>query len=314
MKTILGLMVLITIIGCTASNPSLLNTNSENFKNRYQEFINSDETEIASWYHYVKTKSNDTVYILRTFFPETKQITSEIRFKDKSMRMTNGPAKYWHENGNLKSEGTYTNSQLTGLWKYYDRKSGKISSKGSFVSDKKQGTWEIYDTEGRIEEILNYENNIREGKFTQYDTLNSVINEGVYTADTIFQQTKSDTKNDKLKTGTDEQMPYLSQCKEIENIELRNKCSSKAFIEYIYSNLKYPKNARTFGLEGMTVTQFVIDKDGSITDIDVVIGLCQEFKDQNMELLSNMPKWEPGIKNGEKVRVLYTIPIKYRLE
>jgi len=314
MKKIISLIICITIIGCVTPNPLLFNASSEKFKNRYKEFINSGETEIASWYNYVKTKSNDNSYILRTFFPETKQITSEVKFKDKSTRIANGPAKYWHENGNLKSEGTYVNSLSTDLWKFYHRKSGHISSKGNFDSNKKQGLWEIYDSKGRLQEILNYNNDIREGKFTQYDSLKIVTNEGVYKSDTIFKQTKIDTTNYTLEIGKDEQMPFLSQCKEIKNKELRNKCSQKAMLEYIYSSLKYPKKSRNLGLEGMTVTQFVIDVDGSVSDIDVVIGLCQEFKDLNIEILSNMPKWEPGIQRGEKVKVLYTLPIKYKLE
>lgn len=314
MKEIICLIVCITIFGCATPNPSLFNANSEKFKNRYKEYLNSDEVEIASWYNYVKTKSNDNSYIVRTFFPETKQITSEVKFKDKSTRIASGPAKYWYENSNLKSEGTYINSQAVGLWKFYHRKSGKISSQGNFDSNKKQGKWEIYDSEGRLQEVLNYRNDIREGNFTQYDSLKVVINEGIYNADTIVQQTKLDTTNYALGIEMDEQMPFLSQCMEIENRELRNKCSNKALLEYIYKSLKYPKNARNLGLEGTTVTQFVIDKDGSVKDIDVVIGLCQEFKDLNINILSNMPKWEPGIQRGEKVKVLFTLPIKYKIE
>lgn len=135
----------------------------------------------------------------------------------------------------------------------------------------------------------------------------------MYKSDTIYQQTKIDTSMKQIKLGTHEQMPYLSQCKDYENLDLRNKCSTQALLEYIYKNLKYPKNAKRFGLEGNTVTQFVIDKDGSVKDIDVVIGICQEFKDLNMEIISKMPKWEPGIQRGEKVKVLFTIPIKYTL-
>jgi hypothetical protein len=304
----------LTLLGCVTWNPAIHNAHSEEFKNRYLEFIDADETQVATWYHYVKTRTKDNTYILRTFFPETKQITSEVNFKDKSTLIANGKARYWHENGNLKSEGNYSNSQLVGIWKYYHRKSGKISSKGTFKLDKKQGIWEVYDIDGRLEEVLNYENGQREGKFIQYDSINNIINEGIYKSDTIFQQTKVDKTNPKLKFGVDEQLPYLSQCKSIENIDLRNECSKKAIFEYLNKSLKYPKNARNYGIEGTTITQFVVDKDGSIKDIDVVIGLCQEFKDLNMKIMANMPQWEPGIQHGEKVKVLFSFPIIYKLD
>lgn len=313
MKEFISILICISIIGCSIPNPSIFNANSGIFKNKYKEFIDSNETELVSWYNYVITKNNNS-YILRTFFPETKQITSKVYFKDKSVRIANGSAKYWHENGNLKSEGTYANSHSEGLWKFYHRKSGKIISKGNFASNKKHGIWELYDSEGRLQEILNYKNDIRDGKFIQYDSLEMVSNEGIYKADTIYQQTKIDTTSHSLEIGVNEQMPFLSQCKEIENRELRNECSKKALLKYIYRSLKYPKNARKLGLEGMTVSQFVVAKDGSVEDIDVVIGLCQEFKDLNLEILSNMPSWEPGVQRGKKVKVLYTIPIRYKLD
>lgn len=176
MKTILYILICISIFGCVTQNPSLFNANSEEFRYRYKDFVNADETEIASWYNYVKTRTIDNRYILRTFFPETKQITSEVNFIDKSTRIAHGPARYWHENGNLKSEGMYVNSQAIGLWKSYHRKTGKLSTVGNYDSNKKQGRWEIYDIEGRIQEVLYYERGFREGNFIQYDSLKEIIN------------------------------------------------------------------------------------------------------------------------------------------
>jgi len=64
----------------------------------------------------------------------------------------------------------------------------------------------------------------------------------------------------------------------------------------------------------MTVTQFVIAKDGSVTDVDVVIGICEEFKQECLRVLNNMPEWEPGIQFGKQVKVLYTLLIRFKLE
>lgn len=309
------LLIIVTIaIGCATSEHATFSAHSNQFENKYLNFISPDETIVASWYHYVKTRTNEGYYVVRTFIPESKQITSEIRYRDEHARSASGRAKYWHENGNLKSEGNYKNSFADGIWTFYHRESGKVSSKGGFQMGKKNGAWEVWDKQERLKESLNYKNDLKEGEFIEYDSVGAIINEGIYRADTVYQQTLVDTTDHTLNTGTEEQMPHLSRCKSLEDKQARATCSDKALLNYIYKSLKYPVNARKYGIEGTTVTEFTIDRDGSIKDIDIVIGLCEEFKDMNMEILSNMPKWEPGIQRGEKVKVRFTLPIKYRLE
>ncbi|MCB9329415.1 MAG: TonB family protein [Lewinellaceae bacterium] len=294
---------------CGTTKPPLFSANSEKFKNKYIEFIGNDEIPIASWYHYVKTKTTDNTYIVRTFFPETKQITSEVIYKDKSTKIAEGIAKYWHENGNLSKEGVYSNSKAIGLWKVYDRDSGTLSAKGIYENGLRNGIWEFYDSKGRLKKTINYIADKKDGGFQEYDSLQVIVNEGIYKSDTIFQQSKVDTLNQDVY-----EMPYLSEFKNIEDAKLRHKSTQNALLQYISENLKYPKNAKNYGIEGTTINQFTIDKDGSISDIEVIIGICQDFKDMNLKILSNMPKWEAGTQNGKKVKVSYTIPIKYKLE
>lgn len=241
------------------------------------------------------------------------EITSKVIFKDITTQIPNGPAKYWHENGNLKSEGNFNNGDSIGVWKFYYRKSGKLALKGNYESDKKHGKWEKFDSEGRPEEIVNYDYNKREGEFIQYDSLETIVNEGVYKSDKISQQTAIDTINYSSEKGMLEYMPYLSQCKGIENNELRTLCSNKALLDYIYANLQYPRSAKYLRIEGMTINEFIIEKDGSVKEIEVVVGICQDFKNSNLAILKRMPKWEPGMKRGRNVRVTYTLPINYRL-
>jgi protein TonB len=62
-------------------------------------------------------------------------------------------------------------------------------------------------------------------------------------------------------------------------------CSNLALLNYIYKNLKYPRMAREYGVQGSAIAQFVIDKDGSITDINIKRGLCQDIKNEIIRLL-----------------------------
>ena len=59
--------------------------------------------------------------------------------------------------------------------------------------------------------------------------------------------------------------------------------------------------------------QFVVEKDGSITDVNVVRGIGSGCDKEAERVVNNMPKWEPGEQRGKKVRVKYTLPVLYQL-
>lgn len=87
-----------------------------------------------------------------------------------------------------------------------------------------------------------------------------------------------------------------------------------ARIAFLSNNLKYPAVAMEQGIQGRVVTQFVVDKDGSITDVKVVRSLDPMLDKEAVRLVKSMPKWTPGKLNGSPVRVKYILPISFRLE
>ena len=95
-------------------------------------------------------------------------------------------------------------------------------------------------------------------------------------------------------------------------------CAQKKLLEYVYKNVKYPAIARENGIQGGVVVQFIVEKDGSITDIRIArdIGAgCGEESLRVVESMNNMPqKWTPGKQRGKSVRVQFTLPIKFKLQ
>lgn len=292
--------------------------NNKSFKNRYIDYIEEDESIIESRFHYVKTKTSNGDYILRTFYPETKQMTSEVRCLDRKMEIANGPAKYWHENGHLKSEGDHDGNVAQGEWKYYHRENGQLSSIGVYNDGRKEGVWKNYNSNGVAESEYNYIQDQREGEFIKYDTLGNILSEGTYMADTLFKVTlanpEKEIKRTEEREEREESMPYLSQCKHIQDAYQRGICSNEKLLKFIYSNLRYPSYARDYGIQGMTVTQFTIDKEGAVKDIDVVIGICDGFKEECLKVISKLPQWEPAVQDGKPVDILFTLPIKFKLQ
>ena len=87
----------------------------------------------------------------------------------------------------------------------------------------------------------------------------------------------------------------------------------KALYEYIKNNIRYPEVARTSGITGTVYVQFVVEKDGSISDVKVLRGIGGGCDEEAVRVVKSMPKWKPGKQRGQPVRVYYTLPIDFKL-
>ena len=87
-----------------------------------------------------------------------------------------------------------------------------------------------------------------------------------------------------------------------------------ALMKYLGTNIKYPTISQEMGSEGRVIVQFVVDKDGSISNPEVVRGVDAYLDKEAIRVISSMPKWRPGVQNGKKVRVKYTVPVVFRLQ
>lgn len=87
----------------------------------------------------------------------------------------------------------------------------------------------------------------------------------------------------------------------------------QAFYKYIGKKIKYPKQARRMGVEGRVFVQFVVDKDGTLTDIKVLKGIGAGCDEEALRVLKEAPKWQPGKQRGRPVKVRMSIPIFFKL-
>lgn len=88
---------------------------------------------------------------------------------------------------------------------------------------------------------------------------------------------------------------------------------TKAFLAYLAENINYPKQAMRIGVSGKVYLQFVVEKDGSLTDIKVVKGIGAGCDEEAVRVLSEAPNWKPGKQRGKPVRVSKLVPIHFRL-
>ena len=87
-----------------------------------------------------------------------------------------------------------------------------------------------------------------------------------------------------------------------------------ALMQYLSSNIKYPVIAEENGIQGRVICTFVVERDGSITDVRIAKSVDPSLDKEAMRVVSKMPKWIPGKQNGSAVRVKYTLPVTFRLQ
>ncbi len=88
----------------------------------------------------------------------------------------------------------------------------------------------------------------------------------------------------------------------------------QSFYKYLSKNLNYPHKAIRNGVEGKVYVQFVVNTDGSLTDLKVLKGISPECDAEAMRVLANAPKWKPGKQRGRAVRVQMSMPIVFSLQ
>lgn len=84
-------------------------------------------------------------------------------------------------------------------------------------------------------------------------------------------------------------------------------------MKYLSDNIRYPEAAKVAGIQGRVTVVFVIDKDGSITNVETLRGVDAELDKEAIRVISSMPKWIPGMQKGKAVKVRYTVPVMFRL-
>ena len=87
-----------------------------------------------------------------------------------------------------------------------------------------------------------------------------------------------------------------------------------ALMQFLNSHIKYPVVAEENGIQGRVIATFVVERDGSITDVKVVKSVDPSLDKEAIRVLKSMPKWIPGKQNGSAVRVKYTVPVTFRLQ
>ena len=284
-----------------------------NYKKYYKDQIPEGSKITVAGANWTREKRPDGRLVFTTYYPSTKQKTEQIYIKSKKEKVLHGPYSKWYDNGDPYIKGKVENNQRVGVWKEY-QPSGNVSQ-GRYVDNRKSGLWESFRPDSSLLSQQTYNEGLKDGKYIHFDSLGNIKLEQTYVmGELIDSLTKRNGKILSTDERVIEEMPRFPGCEDINApaIEL-HECSKTKFLEYIYSKLKYPRYAREHDIEGDALVQFIVQKDGTVSDLIIHRGVCKEIKQEIEKIMTSMPLWRPGYQDGEAVKVLYTMPIKFRL-
>ena len=115
-----------------------------------------------------------------------------------------------------------------------------------------------------------------------------------------------------------EQMPRFPGCEDVEGDDKAKKaCADQRLMQYLADNIRYPAVAVENGVQGSVVVSFVVEKNGSITNAQVLRDIGAGCGDEAIRLVNSMNKahkWVPGMQRGRAVPVRFTLPIRFKLQ
>ena len=186
----------------------------------------------------------------------------------------------------------------------------------------------VYEQE-ELEQLVAEETVMNSEKFTAYEMEDDAPEQVTKTQDEVAQSDiaigaidydqGSDEAEHVLKVNekvVDEVPPKVEETKVFDVVEQmpQFKGGDAALMDYLNKNIKYPVIAEENGIQGRVVTTFVVERDGSITDVRVIKSVDPSLDKEAVRVVKAMPKWNPGKQNGAAVRVKFTLPVTFRLQ
>jgi len=187
---------------------------------------------------------------------------------------------------------------------------------------------EFDEPEVQLEEVL-LEELVNSEKYTDFAMDDEKEKEVIKTAEEANEGTEM-TATVEFHEGSEEGSKVMDEKKEI--VEEKHEVEEEKVIHniveqmpsfpggpsalnaFLSKNLKYPPIAEENGIKGRVTCQFVVERDGSITDVKVVRGVDPSLDREAVRVIKSMPKWIPGKQNGKSVRVRFTCPITFTLQ
>jgi TonB family protein len=249
--------------------------------------------------YYRTIEQNDKGFVVRDYFISGKLVMMAECSKVSPKLVKEGKSMVYYENGNVKEEGTYHNNTVTGLRKTYFE-DGKPKSETSGAGDDIR--YLHYWNENGEDKLVDGEGVIVEPGIEGFDNHKIVKNFQIVDSYSINRNTR-----DTVYFVIEQQPEYPGGYGQM--------------MLDIQKNMYYPKNARVNEISGTVFVTFIVNKDGSISDVALLRGIDPECDGVALNAVSKLGKWNPGMQKpadkpkapAKPVAVRFNIPVKFTL-
>lgn len=196
--------------------------------------------------------------------------------------------------------------------KVVDEKGKPIIAATVLVANTTNGT--ITDENGNFTLEVGTDQSIQVA-YIGMSTVNMSVKDCLKKADQTIVLTESDTKKD-VKVVAPAPQAVVSDDQTFSVVEQMPEYPGgmRAGLEFMARNLRYPAKAQEAGKQGRVIVQFVVRKDGSLSDFKVLRPVDPWLDAEAIRVISTMPKWKPGMQDGKPVSVKFTLPVTFMLE
>ena len=266
------------------------------------------ERVLRTWYHYVVSR-HGMRYVVRTFFPETGALTSLRTFQDRGLKVLDGPFALYSDDGRAVTTGSYAEGELHGAWQAATE--GQPLVAGTYDMGLRVGDWQEHYPNGQLKSSFTYDGGEELGPYVMYDTTGVVLDKGNSILGERYTEMPPAEFEARRGRQVVDEFPCFGECSEAENLAARTEASGIAVSEYIRDHLTTPDVVKTYGIGGRVNASVLIDAEGNVADVNIVNGLCQPLADECRRILGDMPRWEPGKKNGKPAAVRVLVPVHF---
>ena len=279
---LLFLLSLISYSSCVSTN-SNYKTNKEIYTIKYESFLeknNTTKVHSANVNYTIEFNKISKKYIYKQYQPQKTVLLTYSEHKKASLKTNECKFIIYGDDGRIMQEGNYINNQKVDFWQDFDEK-------GNYINDQRHGIWHKF----RVDSLGNLTDTI---SIKKYENSVLIHEEHIDSSDIVT-------------------LAYLPNC-EKEIPEDRIECTEINLLKALYSNIVYSTYARKTGIEGLTYTNFTIDKTGQITDINVIRSICNQMEEEIIRVIKQLPKFKPALLDGEKTSIRYNVPIRFKLQ
>ncbi len=125
---------------------------------------------------------------------------------------------------------------------------------------------------------------------------------------------EEEVSDEALSFAVVESVPIFPGCENAKTNEEKRSCFQQQILKYVSKEFKFPEMARQMGIQGRVYINFVIEKDGSISNVQVLRGVDPLLDDEAVRVVNSLPKMTPAKQRGKSVRMQFTLPINAKLQ